>query len=240
MSCLTFSAVCDKGKVRGENQDAIFIQGFDKSCISESVRLSDSVELNNPEKLAVFDGIGGEENGEIASEIARNIFSRSCGTDISLEDICLMINWKICDYTEESGSFRMGSTAAMVEIDGKVQYCNIGDSKIYKISDSGIEQLSVDHIAVIGKYNRRRVLTQHLGIPEKEILIEPYSGETAYGDNDIFIICSDGLTDMVDESEILGISLNSDIENLAERLFDEAMRLGGRDNISIIAFRITG
>ena len=190
------------------------------------------------DRIAVFDGMGGEEHGEIASETARNVFMENCKNDCTLEDLCLLINKKICEYMEENRISRMGSTAAMVSVDEKIRFCNIGDSKIYKLSRFGIEQLSEDHITVIGKYNKRKFLNQHLGIPEEEILIEPYSGETDYTDDDIFILCSDGLTDMIDEEKILDISLKNGINRLAEKLFDEAMNSGGRDNISVVAFSV--
>lgn len=64
------------------------------------------------------------------------------------------------------------------------------------------------------------------------------TGETDYTDDDIFILCSDGLTDMIDEEKILDISLKNGINRLAEKLFDEAMNSGGRDNISVVAFSV--
>lgn len=236
---IEYSAVCSRGKARKQNQDKIFIQNCDLIKNSAEINLCGTIEFDNNEVLAVFDGMGGEEFGETASQIAVETISiKASESKINLEKVCMAINDEICRYMESEDIFRMGSTAAIVSVDKKLHICNIGDSRIYRISNNEIKQLSVDHTAIIGKYHKRRVLKQHLGIPKKEMVIEPFSDDINYTENDIFLICSDGLTDMLSDEEILEQSVNLKISVLAKKLFDKAVENGGKDDISIITFKV--
>lgn len=228
---IKYSAICSKGKVRSENQDKIYISGT-KPIFDKDVYLSGNTDLQNP-LFAVFDGMGGELFGEKASEIAFYVTEKN--SEINLENLCREINNQICDHMEKNHINSMGTTAAMVRFsDNSIEICNIGDSKIYMINKNGISQLSVDHSMTIGKMRPRRVLTQHLGIPEDEILIEPFINRIALTESSCLLLCSDGLTDMLSEEDIFKI-VNSDTSKLpAENLFNEAMKNGGADNISII------
>lgn len=227
----TYSAICNKGKVRSENQDKIYISGTEPRFYQE-VYLSGNTDVPRP-LFAVFDGMGGELYGEKASEIAFNVTKEN--TDIKLDNLCHRINNQLCNHMKENHIKSMGTTAAIVRFsDDKVEICNIGDSKIYLIEKNGMNQLSVDHSMTIGKMLPRRVLTQHLGIPEEEMLIEPFISSTVLPEGSCLLLCSDGLTDMVNEEDILKI-VNSDTTKLpTEDLFNAAMENGGTDNISII------
>ena len=81
----------------------------------------------------------------------------------------------------------------------------------------------------------RHTLTQHLGILPSEMIIEPFTAGVTVEPGDIFLLCSDGLTDMVDDGDIKNILKTSDsIEKSAEALYGEALRNGGKDNISVL------
>ncbi len=139
---------------------------------------------------------------------------------------------------KDNGIKSMGTTVAMVRFsENEIEICNIGDSRIYFIDNRSITQLSVDHTVNIGLIKPRRVLTQHLGIPEEEMLIEPYCNTMEFPENSTMIICSDGLTDMISDEEIQKTVCSSQIKTTAKKLYDAAMKNGGTDNISIIAVR---
>lgn len=214
---IVYSAATDKGR-RQENQDKIFI---------------DTKELT----FAVFDGMGGEQCGEVASEIASNTMKENF--TLSLTDICMKANANVCRYMKEHHISCMGTTAAIVRFDNsKVEICNIGDSRVYKFANNEFEQLSCDHVMNIGMFKTRRILTQYLGIPEDEMIIEPHTEKRAVESGEIYLICSDGLTDMVTDEVIIDIITKSDVKNAAENLVQVALANGGNDNISVIVCKV--
>lgn len=217
---IIYSSSTNKGR-RRENQDRIFIN-----------------EKGLP-AFAVFDGMGGEQRGKTASSIACQTFEEFFEKK-KPSQICTLINQRICEYMKLNQIFRMGTTAAIVEFSDEFVYtCNIGDSRIYRIADNEIEQLSVDHVINTGRFKTRRVLAQYLGIPKNEIEIEPHIETHAVKPGDIYLVCSDGLTDMVTDETIKDIILKSKTENTAEKLVQTALTNGGRDNISVIVCEVT-
>ena len=228
---IKFSAICNRGKVRQNNQDKIYISDTN---LSENTDVS--ITGNSDAKIftaGIFDGMGGEVSGDKAAEIAVETMQMNDKADFN--SLCSLINKKICEYMKENRILRMGTTAALVRINKDcADICNIGDSKIYLIDEAAIKQISVDHAETIGRMRPRRVLTQHLGIPEIEMLIEPYCNKIELNKGEKLLLCSDGLTDMVTEKEIYSNIKETDAELCAETLFNAAMLNGGRDNISII------
>jgi protein phosphatase len=120
-----------------------------------------------PALLGVFDGMGGEECGEVASFIAaKNAASVKIGQQPldALSAYCQKANADICKYTEENGISSMGTTAAMLAFDKDgITLCNIGDSKIFRFREGSLEQLSVDHLC-IAPFGVKAPLSQNLGI----------------------------------------------------------------------------
>ena len=225
---IIYSAVSGKGRRRKENQDRIYVSNPDRLVID--------IEANPC--FAVFDGMGGEQYGGLASEIAYNTIKDNASM-VSNTKICMLINEYICSYMQKNNIFRMGTTAAIVAFSNNYVYtCNIGDSRIYRIANNEIEQLSVDHVMNTGRYKTRRVLTQYLGIPQSEIMIEPFERKTEIHCGDIFLLCSDGLTDMVTDEIILETVRKSYTEEAAKNLYDKAVANGGKDNISVIVCKV--
>ena len=203
--------------------------------------LAGSVSADTSPIFGIFDGMGGEEHGEIASYIAAESASRlSVGEDApsDLHEYCMDANEEICRYADTHGIFSMGTTAAMLVFAKKdIVLCNIGDSKIFYFSDGKLEQISQDHvgIAVCGK---KPPLSQNLGIPPTEMVIEPYISRGKYNSGDIFLISSDGLTDMVSLEQIRETLKEAPFEKSAGKLLEKALQNGGKDNISIIVCKI--
>ena len=191
--------------------------------------------------FGIFDGMGGEECGEIASYIAAKAASDiEIGKDATaaLTEFCQKANFDICDYAALHEVSSMGTTAAMLAFTEKeIALCNIGDSKILRLCDGKLEQISMDHVA-IAAFGVKPPLSQNLGIPPNELVIDPYLARVPYNDGDIYLICSDGLTDMVSVEEIADVLNSNSINDAITLLLDKALEGGGKDNITIILCKI--
>ena len=131
-------------------------------------------------------------------------------------------------------------------------YCgNIGDTKIYLYREGKLQQLSVDHtdvalylkmgVVVDGEQKKKRSsqLTQHLGIDTDEMLIEPHIFQIEPKENDILLICSDGLNERLEDEMIREILASSkDIELAKKRLLEQAFHLKSKDNITIMLLQV--
>ena len=252
---LNFYAICALGLVRPQNQDNLYINGvFRKDVADQSVFKHDGDILKRG-LFAVADGMGGEKHGELASLIAVQAMDTINLSDDgqSIADYLIERNAAICDLIKKNNGVRIGSTFAGLNInENKADIVNIGDSRIYLLRDEEISQLSRDHTSVQQMIDlniltkeaarsdpNRHKLTQHLGILPSEMLIEPYVTQTVIQENDIFLLCSDGLTDMLDDSAIEAVlKSNGKLDEKAEILYSDALQKGGKDNITIILVQV--
>ncbi len=239
---LVYSLVTDSGSVRAQNQDN-FIVGTLYQEIGKKYDFPVSGEcvLKKPFLIGVFDGMGGEERGEMASLIASETASKmsfSKDAYFELKSFIKQANNSICSFAAENQIRSTGTTAAML-LFGRdhVYMMNVGDSPIFQMTDQGLKKLSTDDVSV-PIAGRKPPLTQNLGIPEDELTIEPHISRISIKKNDRFLICSDGLTDMVSEEHISEIFRSSTIGEAAQKLKDEALHNGGRDNVTIITVEV--
>lgn len=240
-----YSCSSHVGKSRSVNQDNFICNG---KYMAEDEKpftfpLTGTLIEDNPSMIGVFDGMGGEERGEVASYIAAK-----CAAEISigekpLDDLlefCKSANEKICNYATENDFLAMGTTAALLIFNkSEIALCNIGDSKIYRFAEKKLEQISTDHYAVAA-HGLKPPLSQNLGIPVTEMVIAPHIARGFYNDGDIYLLCTDGLTDMVTEEEIENILLNTAFDESINRLLEKALDKGGKDNITIILCKVEG
>ncbi len=248
-------ALSDRGIVRPKNQDNLI-------CAETKVDIGESgwkhcgtYSTNTPSLFGVFDGMGGHLCGERASEIAADTASyefaayRGGAPDRLVQDICFKSNEIICDEMQRIVKGRMGTTASMLLFENdRFQLCNLGDSPIFLIRNGSIEQISYEHSErhnyerVFGtNYDKKKKfrLTQNLGIFPDEMELSPYLLHGEINEGDVFLICSDGLTDMVETDEILSvISKSNSVEDAGETLLSLALANGGRDNITIILGKV--
>ena len=231
---IVYSAISDRGPVRSENQDTIYISS--RYVNEEHFTFSDNLDGSASSLFAVFDGMGGELCGKEASVLAAQTLA-TFPVDTPLETICLAMNDQICRYMKENDIKNMGSTAAVVRLNGDtIEFCNIGDSRIYLIDGLNMYRLSKDHTVEIPGY--RKALTQHLGIPKEEILIEPHIGKTTVKRGSTVLLCSDGLTDYISEPEIGKTIITNTLPDAAELLKSAALHYGGKDNFSMILIQL--
>lgn len=249
---LTIEAACgcDIGKKRSNNEDNFCFGGKclgpDDDGLQEPICME--VPLESGLCFAVFDGMGGEAFGEVASHRAAQQMLRSCRTWTDtllpkryLERLTAQLNDAVVEAQRERNTSRMGTTMAALYFSGGHAYaCNVGDSRIFRSRNGGAMQISVDHVAERpGMEHRKAPLTQYLGIDPEEMRLEPhiFKGELVRGD--IYLICSDGLTDMLTDweiSEILHESENAD--SCVRDLIRTALDNGGRDNITAIVCKL--
>lgn len=242
--------ITDVGKIRTNNEDNFFICGTYKRTPDE-LRYRKNDFIYNGGIFAVSDGMGGEEFGEQASLIAveeLNNFKEKNFNDYHKKYFDI-VNSKICDLKLENNGVKSGATIALIYIKDEKAICyNIGDSRVYLSRDKKLIQLSEDHTQVAQMvrmgmiseedtrlHTNRHILTQHLGISKDELLISPYISEPIdIKKGDVFLICSDGLTDMLRNDDIKNI-LSSKIssEKMAETLVNTALDIGGKDNITV-------
>lgn len=242
MNWVEYACISSKGRIRSRNQD-------NYSCLGQylpidnqgtAAPLCGKRSIKKELLFGVFDGMGGEQRGEAASFIAASTASewQAVSESAALQRLMLRINQKICDYTLENHLRTCGTTAAMLLFGPQEVYiCDIGDSRIYRFRDQGCLQLSEDH--VLPAYgNEKSPLLQFLGIPEAEMPIEPHILKDTVQPGDIYLICSDGLTDMVREDRLRQIIADDPVpKRAAGRLLDAAMAAGGKDNITMILIR---
>lgn len=233
---LEYFYVSNIGLRRKKNQDNLICNEFILPKYHENTDgIKKGSNANNFNIFGVFDGLGGEKDGEVASYIAALTYLNNDEND-SLNKIkynCIRANDEISDYMDLNDIDYMGTTAAVLSFAyDKVMMLNIGDSKIFRIRDKKMIQLSKDHVDNTFP-NMKPPLYQYIGIRPEEMLIEPYIEEFEYKENDCYLISSDGLTDMVTENRITEI-INNNKEEAAHMLLQEALENGGRDNITFV------
>ena len=246
---LDAACLCSTGRVRKNNEDNFF---FDGRCLeAENTALKHPVTMTRSLRrelcVAIFDGMGGENFGEYASFAAADCMQKTTRKLKDyfiperrfLRDMCLRINDAVVAKQKELRTDRMGSTmVAFYFSHGCVYVCNLGDSRAYRLRDGEFLQLSVDHVEQ-REGKKKAPLTQHLGIDPEDFLLEPHiaKGELRHGDQ--YLLCSDGLTDMLSNFEIDDIlSTAASAEECARTLVSAALEKGGKDNVTVIVCRV--
>ena len=206
--------------------------------------------------FAVADGMGGAQAGEVASRIAADAFEERTddgSPEQQLARIAHEANRRIFDFAQEDASRSgMGTTltAALVAHD-EVAIVHVGDSRAYLMRDGELRQLTRDHSLVeelrrqgrltseeAEEHPQRSIITRALG-PERSVEPDVQTHQARSGD--LFLLCSDGLTSMVRPDRMREIvAAAPDLRAAADRLVAEANEMGGRDNITVVLFRLGG
>jgi len=238
-------AMTDIGSRRQVNQDYVY-------CSDDAVGLL-------PNLYIVADGMGGHKAGDFASrysvsEFEKEIKEQKARTIIgSMEGAVRLVNERLLKEAEAEPEYQgMGTTFVAACITQESLYVlNIGDSRLYLLSEKGtIRQITQDHSLVEEKILRgeierkdaknhpeKNVITRALGAAEQVV---PDFFEVELEAGDYVLLCSDGLTNMVEDINIKEIVLQKDtsLEEKAEKLIDLANENGGKDNISLVLVHI--
>ena len=225
----------DTGRQRNANEDSLFTRG---------------------RVFVVADGMGGAQAGEVASKAAVEVFDRQlpqAPPERVLEETIEAANRTIHERAHSDPNLAgMGTTTTALIVDlaaEEVAIGHVGDSRAYRFRAGRLERLTRDHSLVeemrrkgqltdaqAEDHPQRSIITRALG-PEPEVEVDVQTVPAQAGD--VFLICSDGLTTMLDEDHIARVlGRASSIDSAVRALVDEANRAGGRDNITVVAFRL--
>jgi len=221
-------------------------------------RHNEDAYVCEPPLFAVADGMGGAQAGELASSLAADALKDSQEPGGSgeerVDELIQQANRRVYErQSQDAAASGMGTTmtVALVE-DGRVAIGHVGDSRAYLIRSGRLEQLTEDHSLVAelvrsGKLSpeeaeghpQRSVITRALGT-DPDVDVDTFSVETKPGD--LFLLCSDGLTSMVDDETILSeVARNrDDLESAAKALVRAANKGGGEDNVTVVFFEVAG
>jgi len=231
------------GLLRESNQDNLLCRETFLPCLHDGTEEPLCGTLTDRESalFAVFDGMGGASQGEVASWLAAKTAAQwrmEADPVAMLDALCQKANVEVCDYVQEQQLASMGTTAAMLlcHKHGLV-LCNLGDSRIYRLSAQGLEQVSQDHTAP-PRPGGKAPLSQYLGIPPQKLRLQPSFARGGYQDGDVYLLCTDGLTDMVGVGEIEEILRTAPQTEAADRLLQRALEHGGRDNVTLVTVYI--
>ncbi len=228
------AAHSDTGRKRRRNEDAYVVR---------------------PPLFAVADGMGGAQAGEVASRLAADVLQDADGGEGGEDRVAALVqaaNRRVYERaTEDAAASGMGTTMTVALLqDDEVAIGHVGDSRAYLVRDGELSQLTQDH-SLVGELIRsgklspeeaethpqRSVITRALGAdPDVDVDISRVEARPG----DLFLLCSDGLTTMVDDRAILEIveRHRDDLDTTARTLISTANRGGGEDNITVVCFEI--
>lgn len=230
---LRFSQASDTGLVRSRNEDSFVVIPFASGAF-----------------LAVADGIGGLQSGEVASRLAVRTVTRAVRKGGAAPDEAILrtafaqANAAILRARAADPGLEMGTTLTCAWIQGeRCLAAHVGNSRLYRLRKGALEQLTDDHSVVgelikTGRIRReearnhpeRHVLTKALGV-EEEAQVD--IREAPLHPGDVMLLCTDGLTAALNEEAIVRI-LSEGFDDAAERLVGAANQAGGGDNVTIL------
>ncbi len=240
-----FCALTDQGRVRSNNEDAVTVDVAGQVAV-------------------LADGMGGYNAGEVASRMATELIRQGLaewlaggGRDASLADLrqameaCVdSANRAIYDASHSNAQYAgMGTTVVVAAFrEDRLVLGHIGDSRCYRLRDGDLQQITRDHSWLQEQIDAglltpeeaalsgfRNLVTRAMGV-ESTAALEV--NEFQVQPDDLFILCSDGLTDMLDDEELRALAASSDpLAERAARMIEAANERGGRDNISVLLVR---
>ena len=230
------SALTDTGRRRPHNEDTF---------------------VCDPPLFAVADGVGGALAGEIASRLAAAALEERAAQDHGEETLAALLRQandriyaRALDDPDAAGMGTVVTALLVDEAAGTIAIGHVGDSRAYRLRDGELEQLTPDH-SLVGELVRagrlsneeaeqhphRSVITRAVGT---EPSVEVHTETLAAAPSDLYLICSDGLTDIVRDDQIAALiaAAGNDPDSAAEALVNAANEAGGIDNITVVLFEI--
>ena len=235
MKVRAYSAATHAGRKRRHNEDAYVLR---------------------PPIFAIADGMGGAQAGEVASRLATAALEEErdehTGPEERVVSLIQEANRRVFTRAnEDAAAAGMGTTMTVALVDeGNITIGHVGDSRAYLLRDGELEQLTDDHSLVAelvrsGKltpeeadaHPQRSVITRAVGT-DPDVDVDRFTVQAAPGD--VYLLCSDGLTDMLDDRDIRAIfdEYGDDLDAAAQALVRAANRVGGEDNITVVCFAV--
>ena len=229
-----WAAATHQGMVRDNNEDSVFPTA--------------SGDSDDHVVLIVADGMGGHVAGEVASRIAINA---AASTELDPVDRVAAGNRAIREEVARDPSLEgMGTTMTLLVIDGDVAtLAHVGDSRAYLLRQDELSQLTEDHTVAAeyvamgqlsaeeaGSHPQRHMLTKTLGLT-RFVNVDEYKVDLSRGDR--ILLCSDGLTEMVDDMTIARTLSSGSPDEVVWKLVELANEAGGVDNITVVVVEVT-
>ena len=249
---IQYSGQTETGRIRTHNEDNLYVEGSVRELSQECFACEGKCTTENAAVFAVCDGISGARYGQIASFIVVQRLKNTTVPDSS-EGIAQMIqdvNNEVCSQLGLREGQEAGTTFTGLQLqDQQFTVWNVGDSRAYLLREGRLYQMTEDHTQAqqmlkagfISKEtaetdSSRHVLTQFIGMPAEDCLLSPdIHFRVGMKKGDRFLLCSDGLYDMVNAPTIMAILQSGEsTKATAERLVTEALDAGGKDNITVI------
>ena len=236
----------DVGCTRAQNQDAFLMEQLDKHTLL----------------CVVCDGMGGAKSGNIASTLAADVFVQQIkqswsgeyiqgNVDKMMKDAIKVTNFTVFDQSQQFEEFTgMGTTLVAVLTNGKwATIVNVGDSRAYLIDRAGIHQVTVDHSVVQLMVSRGELTPEQAKTyPGKSLITRAIGTETLVHcdifhkkvtKGDYLLLCSDGLSNLMDDQEILfEVAHGQDKDKCCQRLLEIAKKRGAPDNVTSVLVSI--
>ena len=229
-----FGSRTDIGCVREHNEDSLIVA---------------------PPLYAVADGMGGHAAGEVASEIAVRTLARQAPSEADTEALgnaVITANYAVINAAQEKGRSGMGTTMTAAVLRGeRLAIAQVGDSRAYLLHQGQMQQLTRDHSLMADMieageitpeearvHPKRSIITRALG-SDPSMQPDLYELDVCTGDR--LLLCSDGLTGMLEDNEIETILMRTrDPQRCASILVNEAIAAGGQDNITVVVVDVEG
>jgi len=235
---LSYSCKTDIGRVRSHNEDAVQI-----------------FSNNHLIAMVIADGMGGHAFGDVASNMAIQFVEEQFNAELMFAtkeevgfwfgDVLAAVNSKIIDYAREFDAGKMGTTLVIAVITKEfIAFANIGDSRAYVLAYDKLRQVTKDHTFVRELVEKGQISERAARLHPKKNVINKALGASEYLEFDFLtleyygvdaiLLCTDGLTGLVEDQEILAV-LKTDIttDTKVDHLIEKANARGGRDNVSI-------
>jgi len=244
---VSYSVRIHPGRVRENNEDNFYVNGVILPQDIANCLFSLDGIAGAPSVFAVCDGMGGEDDGEVASRLAVKTLA---AVQKQLTDSPEQINVEVQSYIKKadhairmaSAGKRSGTTLALAVVsDCGTQCFNLGDSRIYCLRDNHFSQVTNDHtvgaeqrknkLSLGESGSRSHRLTRCLGIGKLQMAEEyPFIPGTCR-----LLLCSDGLSDMLSDDELMEtLSSAEPLADVTDSLLEQALERGGRDNVTIV------
>lgn len=247
MSRIVLSAASRVGCVRTNNEDMVL--AYDKMIRGEAYATEFMTEYLDRFVIALADGMGGHNAGEVASDLALtnlSYFIHDLPKGLASGEFQeMMTEWlqSINKTMNARGRFdpstkEMGTTlVGVLYYNEKYYWVNCGDSRLYRLRDGVLKQLTVDHSlnTMVGQARHSNIITNCIGAGCKHSYMDMFEFTADVLPEDTYLLCSDGLNDMITDEEIQSLMKDGASAN---RLCEAAIEAGGYDNVSTCVFKI--
>lgn len=245
------------GKIRHNNEDAYYMNGSYKSIQEMDQETAAAQDIPMPGAVfAVCDGMGGQDSGEVASYTAvsgmKDLQAYLAGRDFAT----VMQSWvRQADRAVANATNGGGCTMALLYFqEDSICSAHIGDSRIYRLHQGSLIQLTRDHSKVemllaagmispeeARTHPQRHVITRHIGMKTEAACEATIGRKLPVMNGDRYVLCTDGITDMLENWQIEEICLQAQTAmQCAEDLYQASMAAGGRDNLTVIVLDLEG